>query len=90
VDSSGFGSSRFPAWWLEGEGHAVRGSGTGGGSGWFDGSFETEGAARTLRLAIPKELDLREVETINIDQTQGATRTIWSVRQGKIFILCYE
>ncbi|KAN0125689.1 hypothetical protein V8E52_000896 [Russula decolorans] len=45
-----------------------------------------EGAARTL--AIPKELDLHEVETINIDQSQGAV--ILSVRQGKIFILCYE
>ncbi|KAH9965496.1 hypothetical protein BC827DRAFT_1265481 [Russula dissimulans] len=34
------------------------------------------------------ELDLHEVETINIDQSQGAV--ILSVRQGKIFILCYE
>jgi hypothetical protein len=74
----------FPGVRLEGEGHAVR-SGIGGGGG-PDGSFEMEGAARTL--AIPKELDLHEVETINIDQSQGAV--ILSVRQGKIFILCYE
>ena len=74
----------FPGVRLEGEAHAVR-SGIGGGGG-PDGSFEMEGAARTL--AIPKELDLHEVETINIDQSQGAV--ILSVRQGKIFILCYE
>ena len=74
----------FPGVKLEGEGHAVR-SGIGGGGG-PDGSFEMEGAAWTL--AIPKELDLHEVETINIDQSQGAV--ILSVRQGKIFILCYE
>jgi hypothetical protein len=50
---------------LEREGHAVR-SGISGGGG-PDGSFEMmEGSARTL--AIPKELDLHEVETINIDQ----------------------
>lgn len=74
----------FPGVRLDGEGHAVRsGIGRGGGP---DGSFEMEGAARTL--AIPKELDLHEVETINIDQSQGAV--ILSVRQGKIFILCYE
>jgi len=74
----------FPGVRLEGEGHAVRsGIGTGGGA---DGTFEMEGAARTL--AIPKELDLHDVETINIDQSQGAV--ILSVRQGKIFILCYE
>ncbi len=74
----------FPGVQLEGEGNAVR-SGIGGGGG-PDGSFEMEGAARTL--SIPKELDLHEVETINIDQSQGAV--ILSVRQGKIFILCYE
>jgi hypothetical protein len=74
----------FPGVRLEGEGHAVRsGIGTAGGA---DGTFEMEGAARTL--AIPKELDLHDVETINIDQSQGAV--ILSVRQGKIFILCYE
>ncbi|KAI0282888.1 hypothetical protein BGY98DRAFT_931455 [Russula aff. rugulosa BPL654] len=74
----------FPSIRLEGEGHAVR-SGIGGGGG-PDGSFEMEGTVRTL--AIPEELDLHEVETINIDQSQGAV--ILSVRQGKIFILCYE
>jgi len=74
----------FPGVRLEGDGHAVRsGIGCGGGP---DGAFEMEGAVRTL--AIPDELDLHEVETINIDQSQGAV--ILSVRQGKIFILCYE
>ena len=59
------------------------GSGTGTGSGGGpNGAFEMEGAVRTL--AIPEELDLHEVETINIDQSQGAV--ILSVRQGKIFI----
>jgi hypothetical protein len=74
----------FPGVRLEGEGGVVR-SGIGGGGG-SDGTFEMEGAARTL--AIPRELDLHDVETINIDQSQGAV--ILSVRQGKIFILCYE
>jgi hypothetical protein len=58
LDRSGFVSS--PGVRLEGEGQAVR-SGIGGGGG-PDGSFEMEGAARTL--AIPKELDL---QMINID-----------------------
>jgi hypothetical protein len=44
------------------------------------------GEVRTLD--IPDELDLDSVETINIDQSQGAV--ILSVREGKIFILCYE
>lgn len=74
----------FPGVRLEGEGRAVRSEiGTAGGA---DGTFEMEGVARTL--AIPKELDLHDVETINIDQSQGAV--ILSVRQRKIFILCYE
>ena len=45
-----------------------------------------EGIVRTLE--VPEELDLDTVETINIDQSQGAI--IISVRDGKIFILCYE
>ncbi|KAF8883273.1 hypothetical protein BD779DRAFT_881550 [Infundibulicybe gibba] len=45
-----------------------------------------EGRVRTLQ--VPDELDLDSVETINIDQSQGAV--ILSVREGKIFILCYE
>ncbi|KAI5831447.1 hypothetical protein K523DRAFT_300480 [Schizophyllum commune Tattone D] len=45
-----------------------------------------EGQVRTLE--VPKELDLNDVETINIDQSQGAV--VLSVREGKIFILCYE
>lgn len=47
---------------------------------------ETEGVVRTLQ--VPEELDLGLVETINIDQSQGAV--ILSDRDGKIFILCYE
>jgi len=39
-------------------------------------------------LQVPDELDLGLVETINIDQSQGAV--ILSDRDGKIFILCYE
>ncbi|TFK45159.1 hypothetical protein BDQ12DRAFT_674232 [Crucibulum laeve] len=45
-----------------------------------------EGHVRTLE--VPDELDLGTVETINIDQSQGAV--ILSDREGKIFILCYE
>ncbi|TFK85785.1 hypothetical protein K466DRAFT_587819 [Polyporus arcularius HHB13444] len=45
-----------------------------------------EGVVHTLD--VPDELDLDTVETINIDQSQGAI--IISVRDGKIFILCYE
>ncbi|KAI9452804.1 hypothetical protein F5148DRAFT_496147 [Russula earlei] len=74
----------FPGVRLEGEGHAVR-SGIGGGGG-PDGTFEMEGAVRTL--AIPEELDLHEVNEINLDQSQGVV--ILSVRQGKMFILSYE
>ena len=45
-----------------------------------------EGDVRTLE--IPSELDLGTVETINIDQSQGAV--ILSDKGGRIFILCYE
>lgn len=47
---------------------------------------DVEGVVRDLE--IPEDLDLDSVETINIDQSQGAV--IISVREGKIFILCYE
>ncbi|KAJ3512368.1 hypothetical protein NLJ89_g3561 [Agrocybe chaxingu] len=40
------------------------------------------------KLEIPPELDLSTVETINIDQSQGAI--ILSDKTGRIFILCYE
>ncbi|KAF8994822.1 hypothetical protein BDQ17DRAFT_1392357 [Cyathus striatus] len=39
-------------------------------------------------LIVPEELDLGAVETINLDQSQGAV--ILSDHNGKIFILCYE
>ncbi|EMD33010.1 hypothetical protein CERSUDRAFT_118432 [Gelatoporia subvermispora B] len=39
-------------------------------------------------LEIPEELNLDHVETINIDQSQGSV--IISVKNGNIFILCYE
>jgi hypothetical protein len=48
--------------------------------------WREEAVVRTLE--IPKELDLDGVETINIDQSQGAV--ILSVKEGKIFILRYE
>ncbi|KAJ3502784.1 hypothetical protein NMY22_g18470 [Coprinellus aureogranulatus] len=47
---------------------------------------DLEGKVRTLE--VPEELDLGMVETINIDQSQGAV--ILSDREGKIWILCYE
>ena len=46
---------------------------------------EMEGAARTL--AIPKELDLHEVETINTDQSQGP---VILLGREKMFMLCYD
>lgn len=51
-----------------------------------DGDGGSGSEVRTLE--IPDELDLDAVETINIDQSQGAV--ILSVKEGKIFILCYE
>ena len=55
----------FPGVRLEGEGHAVRsGIGGGGGPDGSVGSFEMEGAARTL--AIPKELDTKWRRSISI------------------------
>ncbi|KAG7439659.1 uncharacterized protein BT62DRAFT_957815 [Guyanagaster necrorhizus] len=50
------------------------------------GGFAQQSEVRTLE--IPDELKLDEVETINIDQSQGAV--ILSVKEGRIFILCYE
>ncbi|KAI6100650.1 hypothetical protein F5141DRAFT_1009271 [Pisolithus sp. B1] len=59
-----------------GKGHASNGG----------GRTREEAIVRTLE--IPEELDLDGVETINIDQSQGAV--ILSVKEGKIFILRYE
>ncbi|KAI0046445.1 hypothetical protein FA95DRAFT_1589494 [Auriscalpium vulgare] len=78
----------FPSVRLDERGVAVRtdlgrAPGQCGGDG---GMFEFEGAVRTLD--IPDDLDLDTVETINIDQSQGAV--ILSVKAGKIYILCYE
>jgi hypothetical protein len=53
-----------------------------------DASLETDGKGVVRTLEVPDELDLDSVETINIDQSQGAV--ILSVKEGKIFILCYE
>ncbi|KAK7032162.1 hypothetical protein VNI00_013336 [Paramarasmius palmivorus] len=50
------------------------------------GGYGDMGEVRTLE--IPPELNLDHVETINVDQSQGAV--ILSVKDGKIFILCYE
>ncbi|KAK7472029.1 hypothetical protein VKT23_000140 [Stygiomarasmius scandens] len=41
-----------------------------------------------VTLPIPPELDLNKVETINLDQSQGAV--ILSVRDGRVFVVCYE
>jgi len=46
----------------------------------------SQGLVRTLE--IPPELGLDTVETLNIDQSQGAV--IMSVKGGRIFILCYD
>jgi hypothetical protein len=40
------------------------------------------------RLEVPEELDLGQVETINIDQSQGAI--FMSVKDGQIFVVYYE
>ncbi|KAI6117773.1 hypothetical protein EDD17DRAFT_1487095 [Pisolithus thermaeus] len=52
------------------------------------GDGRTREGAIVRTLEIPEELDLDGVETINIDQSQGAV--ILSVKEGKIFILRYE
>ncbi|KZT03901.1 uncharacterized protein LAESUDRAFT_683058 [Laetiporus sulphureus 93-53] len=62
------------------------GSLTAGGAWEKKSEKELEGVVRTLE--IPDELDLDEVETINIDESQGAV--IISVREGKIFTMYYE
>lgn len=67
---------------IQGEGSGGQREGEGEGETWT----RTGGQVRTLE--IPPDLDLDLVETINIDQSQGAV--ILSVRDGKIFILCYE
>lgn len=69
----------FPSISFEQDGRVVRSGIEGEGTG-------TEGVVRTLE--VPEELDLDKVETLNIDQSQGAV--IMSVREGRIFILCYE
>ena len=56
------------------------------GGGRNGSAYSYEGDVRTLE--IPSELDLGTVETINIDQSQGAI--ILSDKGGRIFILCYE
>lgn len=57
-----------------------------GDEGTFGLEEETEGRVKTL--PIPDELDIDEVETINLDQSQGAI--LLSVEGGKVFILCYD
>jgi hypothetical protein len=56
------------------------------GEKWLPDIGELEGKVRTLD--VPEELDLGTVETINIDQSQGAV--ILSDKDGRIYILCYE
>ena len=57
-----------------------------GEEGTFGLEDETEGRVKTL--PIPEELDIDKVETINLDQSQGAI--LLSVEGGKVFILCYD
>ncbi|KAA1476516.1 hypothetical protein DENSPDRAFT_843502 [Dentipellis sp. KUC8613] len=85
----------FPSVYLGGDDEQVRYSSIGArgvmapvrrGLGVEDQWFPMEGDVKTLE--IPDELDLKDVETINIDQSQGAI--ILSLKGGKIFILCYE
>ena len=57
-----------------------------GDEGTFGLEDETEGRVKTL--PIPDELDIDKVETINLDQSQGAI--LLSVEGGKVFILCYD
>jgi hypothetical protein len=64
-----------------GGGGAVGADGDGGGQ---EGTM-MEGVVRTLE--VPDELDLDTVETINIDQSQGAV--ILSSSEGKIYFLFY-
>lgn len=79
----------FPSVYFNDRGEVVYTSIDGSSVGNDDGDTETwpmEGEVRTLE--IPEELNLDSVETLNIDQSQGAV--IMSVKEGKIFILCYE
>lgn len=57
-----------------------------GEEGTFGLEDETEGRVKTL--PIPDELDVDKIETINLDQSQGAI--LLSVEGGKVFILCYD
>jgi len=57
-----------------------------GEEGTFGLEDETEGRVKTL--PIPDKLDMDKVETINLDQSQGAI--LLSVEGGKVFILCYD
>lgn len=57
-----------------------------GEEGTFGLENETEGRVKTL--PVPDELDIDKVETINLDQSQGAI--LLSVEGGKVFILCYD
>lgn len=50
--------------------------------------LEGEVEGRVVSLPVPEELDLDLVETINIDQSQGAI--LLSIEGGKVFILCYD
>jgi hypothetical protein len=67
--------STFPAVEIDEHGHELN-----------LGTRSSEGVVRTLE--VPEELDLMRVETINIDQSQGAI--FMSVRDGQIFVVYYE
>jgi hypothetical protein len=80
----------FPPFSVDYDASAELESPFGGGGGTRNGignaAYSYEGDVRTLET--PPELDLGAVETINIDQSQGAI--ILSDKGGRIFILCYE
>jgi len=57
-----------------------------GEGGFYGLEAEVEGRVHTLH--VPDELDMDSIETINLDQSQGAI--LLSVRGGKVFILCYD
>ena len=57
-----------------------------GKEGTFGLKGKTEGRVKTV--AIPDEVDIEKVETMNLDQSQGAI--LLSVERGKVFILCYD
>ncbi|KAI0315162.1 hypothetical protein OF83DRAFT_1174078 [Amylostereum chailletii] len=70
------------------ERHRDTGGSEDGEGGGGEEAYEMEGRVRTLE--IPLELDLHLVESVNLDQSQGAVLLSVSEPEGKVFILYYE